>query len=85
MFNWGDWTRISGGRRRHLDPISTNTKTEKMTIVKTKPAVPAAEDERSRDELMAELEHLRMELAYLKKLDALVQARQRSAAPKKRK
>jgi len=56
-----------------------------MTIVKTKPVVPAGEDERSRDELLAELAHLRMELAYLKKLDALVQARQKSAAPKKRK
>jgi transposase len=38
--------------------------------------------ERSQEELIAELKQLRMENAYLKKLDALVRARQ---APKERK
>jgi len=47
------------------------------------PVVPvAASDEaKSRDELLAELKHLRMENAYLKKLEALTQEH----APKKRK
>lgn len=43
------------------------------------------EDKRSRDDLLKELEFLRMENAYLKKVDALLQARQNSTAPKKRK
>jgi transposase len=42
------------------------------------------EGKRSEEDLLAELEHLRMENAYLKKLQALVQARQQ-ALPKKRK
>ena len=40
---------------------------------------------RSRDELLAELDHLRMENAYLKKLQALVQARPQQVQPKKHK
>lgn len=42
---------------------------------------------RTRDELLAEVNHLRMENAYLKKLDALVQAQRKTQAttPKKRK
>jgi len=35
--------------------------------------------------LLAELSQLRMEIAYLKKLDALVQAKERAAQRKKRK
>lgn len=46
---------------------------------------PAIDDERrTREELLAELNQLRMENAYLKKLEALVQAQKR-ASPKKRK
>lgn len=41
------------------------------------------DDERSREELLTELQHLRMENAYLKKLKALVDAK--SATSKKRK
>lgn len=48
---------------------------------KTQP--PAEDDIRSREELLAEVNYLRMENAYLKKLKALVQ--QQTAAPKKRK
>jgi len=43
------------------------------------------DDKRSREQLLAEVNQLRMELAYLKKLDALVQARQSQAQKKKRK
>ena len=50
-----------------------------------KPEKPSDNEARSRDDLLAELEHLRMENAYLKKLQALVQARPQQASPKKRK
>lgn len=43
------------------------------------------DDKRSREELLAEVNQLRMELAYLKKLDALVQARKKQAPKKRRK
>jgi transposase len=46
---------------------------------------PPEDEKRSREDLLAELEHLRMENAYLKKLQALVQARPKQALPKKRK
>lgn len=46
----------------------------------------SSDDEaRTRDDLLAELNQLRMEIAYLKKLDALVQAKERAAQRKKRK
>lgn len=49
-----------------------------------KPAVPSAPDaQRSREDLLKELEYLRAENAYLKKLDALIQAK-KLAAQKKR-
>jgi transposase len=46
---------------------------------------PHDDDKRSREELLAEVNQLRMELAYLKKLEALVQARPKQAPKKKRK
>jgi transposase len=51
----------------------------------TKPEPAPDDDKRSREELLAEVNQLRMELAYLKKLEALVQARKKLAPPKKRK
>ena len=81
----GDWERAyrEGGVKALMPPPTRRPK--KMTIPTTKPEVPPGEDKRSREELLAELEHLRMENAVLKKLHALVQAKQNSAAPKKRK
>ena len=81
----GDWERVyrEGGVEAFTPPPTRRVK--KISIPTTKPAVPAGEDTRSRDELLAELDYLRMENAVLKKLDALVQARQKSATPKKRK
>lgn len=67
-----------------LTPLPTK-RLKKMTIPTTKPEALAGEDKRSREELMAELEYLRMENAYLKKVRALVQAQQNSAPSKKRK
>lgn len=82
----GNWERAyREGGVEALTPLPPMRKAKKMTIPTTEPDVPAGEDKRSREELLAELEHLRMEVAYLKKLEALVQARQKSAAPKKRK
>lgn len=81
----GDWERAyREGGVEALTPAPTR-RVKKIPIPTTRPAVPAGEDARNREELLAELAHLRMEVAYLKKLDALVQARQKSAAPKKRK
>jgi transposase len=51
----------------------------------TKPGMVPEDDKRSREELLAEVNQLRMELAYLKKLDALVRARPKQAPKKKRK
>jgi len=81
----GTWERAyqKGGIEALAPPPAKRLK--KMTIPTTKPEAPAGEDKRSREELMAELEYLRMENAYLKKVRALVQAQQNSAPSKKRK
>lgn len=65
--------RFSGGRKKVAAP------TRKPDLG------PPKDDQRSREELIAELEYLRMENEYLKKLKALVQARQKAGAPKKSK
>lgn len=51
------------------------------------PNKPVDDETRTREELLAEVNHLRMEVAYLKKLRALVQSQppQRAVARKKRK
>lgn len=81
----GDWERAyrEGGVDALTPPLAPKPK--KMTIPTTKPEAPPGEDKRSREELVAELEYLRMENAYLKKVRALVQAQQNSARSKKRK
>jgi len=63
-------------RKRGRRPKAMNDPT------KDKPPPERPDAERSQEELIAELKQLRMENAYLKKLDALVRARQ---APKERK
>ncbi len=42
-------------------------------------------DTRSREQLLNEIEYLRAELVYLKKLDALLQTKRQAASKKKRK
>ena len=49
------------------------------------PDNPPDDDKLSREQLLAEVKQLRMELAYTKKLQALVQARQKQMPQKKRK
>lgn len=58
---------------------------KQMPAPTTKPESPSDDEKRTRDELVAELNQLRMENAYLKKLQALVQARQQQTPLKKRK
>jgi transposase len=57
------------------------------TPQETKPPLPPDDSERTHEELVAEVNQLRMEVAYLKKLRALVQSQQqqRATARKKRK
>jgi len=56
-----------------------------MTIPAVKPDTLSSDGTRSQEDLLAELAYLRMENAYLKKLQALVQARPKQVPPKKRK
>ena len=58
---------------------------KQMCAPPTKPESSPADEKLNREELLAELNQLRMENAYLKKLQALVQARQKATPPKKRK
>jgi transposase len=60
-------------------------KPKPMATPVSKADSPTDDDKRSREELLAEVNQLRMELAYLKKLEALVQARPKQAPKKKRK
>jgi transposase len=50
-----------------------------------KPTEDSAPDERTREQLLKENEYLRAEVAYLKKLDALLKEKARAAQRKKRK
>jgi transposase len=56
-----------------------------MAAPTTKPEPKGDDEKRTREDLLVELQHLRMENAYLKKLRALVQAQQKATPPKKRK
>ena len=56
-----------------------------MATPAPKPDSPPDDDKRSREQLLDEILQLRMELAYTKKLQALVQARQQQVPQKKRK
>lgn len=48
------------------------------------PPSPANDESRTREELVAEINQLRMENAYLKKLDALIQAQQQQPTTRKK-
>jgi transposase len=86
----GIWERsfLDGGAAGLMPP--PKGRDEKMHDPKTDssllPEAQRPNDEgRSREELLKELNYLRMENAVLKKLEALVQAKQLAAARKKRK
>jgi transposase len=73
-------------RRAGLEGLAARPrgKPKSMSVAPSKPES-KPDEEKSREDLQAELDYLRMENAYLKKLQALVQARQQQASPKKRK
>jgi len=82
----GIWERAyRDGGVEALAPRPRGKKPKPMATAVPKPDGPADDDKRSREELLAEVNQLRMELAYLKKLEALVQARPKQAPKKKRK
>lgn len=71
----------SGG----IDALARSSRKEpdKMDAPTVKPS-PAADSERSREDLLKEVEYLRMEVAVLKKFQALAQSKKNPTAPKKR-
>ncbi len=83
----GEWERRYD--KDGLDALSRQPGSRlhvKMTKLIPSIQLEASNDEaRARDDLLSELNQLRMENAYLKKLDALVQAKERAAQRKKRK
>lgn len=78
-------------RRYHAGGIEALTpapvgRPRKMTAsLPDKPTEEAVPDTRTREQLLKENEDLRAEVAYLKKLDALLKAKKRAAQKKKRK
>lgn len=80
----GTWQRAyrAGG----IDALMPSSRTRPtMQPVPKKPDTTGVDDHRSREELLDELLELRTEVAYLKKLKALVQQQEQSAQRKKRK
>jgi transposase len=81
----GRWERTyrDGG----VDALAQRPKEQfkPMPTPTIEPDRPVDDDKRSREQLLDEILQLRMELAYTKKLQALVQARQQPAPQKKRK
>jgi transposase len=82
------WERCyhSGGLDA-LAPRPRGRPPKMSTPLPPKAQTPTDDESRTREELLAEVNYLRMENAYLKKLEALVQAQkqQRTSARKKRK
>jgi transposase len=83
----GDWERRydEGGLKALFNQPKRAGSPRKMSKPTVPTQLPSPDDEsRTRDELITELNQLRMENDYLKKLDALVQ-KKRAAQQKKRK
>ena len=79
----GDWERAyrTGG----VDALKPCRKgPSRMQPVPDKPEATKIEDNRTREELLAEVEYLRTEVAYLKKLDALVRSQKQSTTLRKK-
>jgi transposase len=84
----GVWERCyHEGGLDSLMPRSRGRPTKMPAAQDPDPSIPPDDAERTREQLVAEVNQLRMEVAYLKKLRALVQSQQpqRAAARKKRK
>lgn len=79
----GDWERAYyAGGVDALEPCPRGS--PRMQPVPDKPEDAKTEDSRTREELVAEVAYLRAEVAYLKKLDALVRSQKQSATPRKK-
>jgi transposase len=80
----GRWERRfhSGG----IEALARHSKRESSQLVAptSKPPPPVNDQERSREDILAELNQLRMEVAVLKKLQALAQAKKKLQTPTKR-
>jgi transposase len=71
-----------------MDALAPRPRGRRKTMTRPTPDKPtedSAPDERTREQLLKENEYLRAEVAYLKKLDALLQAKKQAAQKKKRK
>ncbi len=77
LYHEGGFDALSSRRRGRPRKMATS--------LPPKPTEAGSPDERSREELLKENEYLRAEVAYLKKLDALLQAKKQAAQKKKRK
>jgi transposase len=90
VFNIGNTVSIGIWERRFhsggIEALSrpSRQKPEQLNAPTSKPPAAPNDAERSREELVAEVEYLRMEVAVLKKLQALVQAKRKLAAQTKR-
>jgi transposase len=79
------WARLyDEGGINALTPRPRGRPRKMVTSLPPKPTEAGTPDERSREELLKENEYLRAEVAYLKKLDALL-AKKQAAQKKKRK
>jgi transposase len=80
----GIWERrfLSGG----IEALARTSKRKPVQLKAptTKASPPGDEQERSRKDLLAEIDDLRLEVAILKKLQALAQARKKPPTPTKR-
>lgn len=72
------------GGVKTLVPKRGRTKVRQRSPQPTKQIAAGTDETRSREELLAELKHLRAEVAFLKKLDASIQAKQTTASKKRR-
>lgn len=80
----GIWeTRYRSGGIDALAPPSRQ-EPDKMDAPTAELTPPADDSQRTREQLLAEVEYLRMEIAVLKKFQALDQLKKKKTAPKKR-
>ena len=81
------WSALyDAGGMAALEPAPKGRKKSPMPITENNTApLPVDDETRSREELIAEVKRLRLEVAYIKKYNALVQAKAQSAQQKPRK
>jgi transposase len=80
------WARLyDAGGINALTPRPRGCLRQMTASQPDQPTEAQALDTRPREELLKEIEYLRAEVAYLKKLDALLQAKKQAAQKKKRK